>query len=227
MAKNGICVAFSTSLSTPPSKDSLDNIINSIKKTKTNVIVLYAYATELIAFLQAAIDNKISGKVWIAVGSWLPSAVFTQRDLWTILNGTIGLAKYSSNIPGFKNFLYSIHPAKYPNDIFIREFWEKVFSCKWRENNLGNVSNVTDIISCTGKEDLTKVDSSVYDTTNFRLSVSVYNAVYAVAHAIHDMLSCQGGAGPFRNGTCTNIEDFQPWQVRSKVCVELYTFILV
>ncbi|XP_056381067.1 extracellular calcium-sensing receptor-like isoform X2 [Hyla sarda] len=210
MAKNGICVAFAKTLSTPPSKESLNNIINSIQKTKTNVIVLYAYATELIAFLQAVTDNKIYGKVWIAVGSWLPSAVFTQRDLWAVLNGTIGLAKYSSYIPGFQNFLYSIYPEKYPNDIFIKEFWEQVFPCKWRENNLKDISNVT---SCTGKENLTTVDNSVYDTTNFRLSVSVYNAVYAVAHAIYDMLSCQGGKGPFRNRTCANIKDFQPWQL--------------
>ncbi|XP_071983155.1 extracellular calcium-sensing receptor-like [Engystomops pustulosus] len=207
MAKNGICVAFAKSLNTPPSKESLESIIDSILRSKPNVIVLYAYATELIAFLQAVVARKISGKVWVAVGSWLPSAVFTQKDLWAILNGTIGLAKYSSNIPGFQDFLYTIHPAKYPNDIFIREFWEQVFSCKWRMNN------VTNVTSCTGAEDLTKVDKSVYDTTNFRLSVSVYNAVYAVAHALHDMLSCQGGAAPFRNGMCANYEDFQPWQL--------------
>ncbi|XP_044158387.1 extracellular calcium-sensing receptor-like [Bufo gargarizans] len=210
MAKNRICVAFAKTLSTPPSKESLNSIISYIHKTKPNVIVLYAYATELIAFLQAVTTSGISGIVWIGVGSWVPSAVFTQRDLWATLNGTIGLAKYSSNIPGFQNFLYSIHPAKYPNDIFIREFWEQVFSCKWSENIRGNVSSVT---LCTGNEDLTKVDSSVYNTANFRLSVSVYNAVYAVAHAIHDMLTCQGGTGPFRNGSCAEFKDFLPWQL--------------
>ncbi|XP_073501408.1 extracellular calcium-sensing receptor-like [Phyllobates terribilis] len=213
MAKNGICVAFAKTLSTAPSKESLDNIITSIQKTKTNVIVLYAYATELIAFFQAIIAGKITGKVWIAVGSWLPSAVFTQKDLWAVLNGTLGLAKYSSNIPGFRDFLYSVEPAKYPNDIFIREFWEQVFPCKWKENYVGNISSATNVTWCTGKENLTKVDNSVYDTTNFRLSVSVYNAVYAVAHAIHNMLSCQGGTGPFSNGTCANVKDFQPWQL--------------
>ncbi|XP_075688643.1 extracellular calcium-sensing receptor-like [Rhinoderma darwinii] len=219
MAKNGICVAFAKTLSTPPSKESLDDIINSILKTKTNVIVLYAYATDLIAFLQTVTTNKMAGKVWVAVGSWLPSAVFTQKDLWATLNGTIGLAKYSANIPGFQDFLYSIYPAKFPNDIFIREFWEQVFTCKWRENNVGNVSVVSpNVPSCTGKEELTKVDSSVYDTTNFRLAVSVYKAVYAVAHAIDDMLSCQGGTGPFNNGTCANFEDFEPWQVPPSVC---------
>ncbi|XP_063797634.1 extracellular calcium-sensing receptor-like [Pseudophryne corroboree] len=214
MAKNGLCVAFAKTLSVPPSKDSLDGIINAMHKTKTNVIVLYAYATELIALLQEVTDNQIVGKIWIAVGSWLPSAVFTQKTLWSTLNGTIGLAKYSSNIPGFRDFLYSIYPSKYPNDIFMKEFWEHVFPCKWPKSVVGNASlygiNAT---FCTGKEELIRLGSSVYDTSNFRLAVSVYNSVYAVAHAIHNMMSCQPGKGPFFNGSCTDIENYQPWQL--------------
>ncbi|XP_075040312.1 extracellular calcium-sensing receptor-like [Mixophyes fleayi] len=214
MAKNGICVAFAKTLSVPPSKDSLENIIKAIHKTKTNVIVLYAYATELIAFLQSVTDNKIVGKIWVAVGSWLPSAVFTQSDLWSTLNGTIGLAKYSADIPGFRDFLYSIYPPMYPNDIFIKEFWENVFSCKWIDNNLGNMlSYGINTTFCNGKEELTKLDGSVYGTTNFRFAVSVYNSVYAVANAINNMMSCEPGKGPFLNGSCANIENFQPWQL--------------
>ncbi|KAM5148819.1 extracellular calcium-sensing receptor-like [Mantella aurantiaca] len=210
MAKNGICIAFAKTLSTPPTKESLDGVVSAIQKTKTNVIVLYAYATELIPFFQAITASKIVGKIWIAVGSWLPSAVFTQKELWATLNGTIGFAKYSSDIPGFGVFLKSINPAKYPNDIFIREFWEQAFGCMWKENSSTYGVNTT---FCTGKEDITKLDSSVYDTTNFRLAVSVYNAVHAVGHAIHDMLACEPGKGPFSNGSCANFRNFQPWQL--------------
>ncbi|KAM4651773.1 extracellular calcium-sensing receptor-like [Discoglossus pictus] len=209
MAKHSVCVAFSETLSTPPRKENLDRIVNIIKKSTANVIVLYAYATEIIALLQIVTVQKITGKIWLAVGSWVPSAVFSEKDLWGTLNGTVGLAKYSADIPGFRDFLYSIYPSKYPNDIFVKEFWGHVFGCNWLENKNGTASNTT----CTGKEDLMKLDSSIYDTTNFRLAVSVANAVYAVAYALHDMLSCKVGAGPFVNGTCANINDFQPWQL--------------
>ncbi|XP_053325640.1 extracellular calcium-sensing receptor-like [Spea bombifrons] len=208
MAKNRICVAFAKTLFTIPSKANLEDIVRVIKKSTANVIVLYAYATELIALLQAVTAEKILGKVWIAVGSWLPSAVFSQKDLWATLNGTIGLAKYSSDIPGFRDFLYSIHPSKYPDDIFIKEFWGHVFGCKWTEYNTSSHGPI-----CTGKEELRKLDSSVYDTRNFRLAVSVYNAMYAVAHAIHDMMFCEPGKGPFFNGTCAHIDNFHPWQL--------------
>ncbi|KAM4722811.1 extracellular calcium-sensing receptor-like [Rhinophrynus dorsalis] len=215
MAKSGICVAFAKTLSIPPSRENLELIVKIIQQSTANVIVLYAYATELIALLQLVTDQKITGKVWIAVGSWLPSAVFTQKELWTTLNGTVGLAKYSANIPGFRDFLYSIHPSKYPSDIFIKEFWGHVFACKWMENITGNesFSYTFDTTFCTGKEELVNLDTSVYDTTNFRLAVSVYNAVYAVAYAIHNMLSCVSGTGPFFNGTCATLNGFQPWQL--------------
>ncbi|XP_063284198.1 extracellular calcium-sensing receptor-like [Pelobates fuscus] len=213
MNNNGICVAFAKTLSTPPSKENLDDIVSVIRKSTANVIVLYAYATELIALLQSVTEEKIVGKVWIAVGSWIPSAVFTQNDLWATLNGTVGLAKYSSNIPGFGNFLYSVHPLNYPKDIFIKEFWAYVFACKWLSNNTVSSLYGTNATICTGNEDLTKLDSSVYDTKNFRLAVSVYNAVYAVAQAIHNMIFCESGNGPFFNGTCTDVENVQPWQL--------------
>uniref|UniRef100_A0A8C5R310 G-protein coupled receptors family 3 profile domain-containing protein n=1 Tax=Leptobrachium leishanense TaxID=445787 RepID=A0A8C5R310_9ANUR len=211
MLKNGICFAFSKTLSIPPTKDNLNDIIRAIHKSMTKVIVLYAYATELIALLQAVTAEKIVGKVWIAIGSWIPSAVFTQRELWATLNGTIGLAKYSSDIPGFGNFLRTIHPSEYPNDIFIKDFWGYVFACKWVDNSTSlSGANVT---ICTGKEELSKLDSSEYNTKNFRLAVSVYNAIYAVAHAIHNMIFCENGNGPFVNRTCADIDHFQPWQV--------------
>ncbi|KAG8436098.1 hypothetical protein GDO86_007270, partial [Hymenochirus boettgeri] len=215
MLKQGICVAFSKTLLTPPTKENLENIVNTIQKSSTNIIVLYAYATELIALFQAVAAENIRGKIWIAVGSWLPSAVFTQKELWETLKGTIGLAKYSADLPGFKNFLYTIHPSKYPKDIFIKEFWEYVFNCKWVENITGNstTSYGNNTVFCTGNEKLLSLDSSVYNTENFRLAVSAYNAVYAVANGIHNLLSCKSGSGPFINSSCANLEDFQPWQL--------------
>lgn len=49
--------------------------------------------------------------------------------------------------------------------------------------------------------------------SQLRISYNVYKAVYAIAHAINDMLACERGKGPFLEGQCPDVWSLHPIQV--------------
>ncbi|XP_026169376.1 extracellular calcium-sensing receptor-like [Mastacembelus armatus] len=67
--------------------------------------------------------------------------------------------------------------------------------------------------ACSGLESLQNVQSYFTDVSDLRFVNSVYKSVYAVAHALHNLVTCEENKGPFYNGTCADTKHIQPWQV--------------
>uniref|UniRef100_A0A8C5CFL2 G-protein coupled receptors family 3 profile domain-containing protein n=1 Tax=Gadus morhua TaxID=8049 RepID=A0A8C5CFL2_GADMO len=55
---------------------------------------------------------------------------------------------------------------------------------------------------CTGNESLRNIETEFLDLSNLRSEYNVYKAVYALAHALHDILQCVPGSGPFQGQSC-------------------------
>lgn len=93
----------------------------------------------------------------------------------------------------------------------VSQFWEDVFQCRFAPPPVGWVE--TGGALCSGQEDLNKVDSELFDVSNLRPEYNVYKAVYALAHALDDMLQCVPGRGPFSGHSCASLQSLEPWQV--------------
>ncbi|XP_069068359.1 extracellular calcium-sensing receptor-like [Pleurodeles waltl] len=214
-AQNEICIEFFETLPTQITKVSLARVIGIVQKSTAKVIVCYTYVVHITPILKEISLQGISSKMWIGVTTWFPSTVFSRRDLWETLNGTLGLAVYSAEILGFDEFFYKIHPLKDTADIFIRAFWEQVFNCKFVESfsEMKTENMTVGKALCTGTEKLQSLDSSVYEINYFRFPFSAYIAIYALAQALDDLLLCKYQDGPFANRSCADLKDFQPWQM--------------
>ncbi|OCT66451.1 hypothetical protein XELAEV_18042699mg [Xenopus laevis] len=215
--KNGGCIAFQDTLPISNSMDSIYRIIDVIKKSRTTVIVLLCTIENLVSLMEEISFQNITDKVWVGTSGWSITSDFPRIETLTTLNGSLGIATKNGNIPGFKEFLYSIHPSIFPDDPYMKTFWENAFHCVWPGNDAYNntspalLKNGT--VWCTGKERLDSIDVNIYDVYNFKYTYKVHNAVFAVAHSLHQMKNCVPGKGPFKNGSCADIYNHQPWQL--------------
>ncbi|XP_043915199.1 extracellular calcium-sensing receptor-like [Protopterus annectens] len=195
--------------------ERIKRIVEMIKHSSAKAIVIYTRLVHAIPLMEEVSVQNVTGKVWVGGSSWFMSPD-VPKTIKGPLNGSIGFMLQKGKIPDFKEFLYSFHPSKSPDDIFIKLFWETAFDCKWVSSDKQASANQTALKStahCTGNEKLQDIDSNLYDVNNFRFTYAVYNAVYAVANALHDMMSCKPGKGSFSNGSCVEMSDFKPWQL--------------
>ncbi|XP_041431002.1 extracellular calcium-sensing receptor [Xenopus laevis] len=214
---NGGYIAFQETLPIPSTMESIYSIIDVIKKSSATVIILFCTIESLVPLVEQISFLNITDKVWVGISSWSITSDFPRVDILTTLNGSLGIAPKSGKIPGFKEFLYSIHPSIFPNDPYMKTFWENAFHCVWPGNDAYNntspalLKNGT--VWCTGKERLDSIDPIIYDVYNFKYTYNLHNAVFAVAHALHQMKNCVPGKGPFKNGSCAEVLNHQSWQL--------------
>eukprot|EP00079_Xenopus_tropicalis_P029147 XP_012824324.1 PREDICTED: extracellular calcium-sensing receptor-like [Xenopus tropicalis] len=217
--KNGGCIAFQEALPIISAMESVYRITGVIKNSRAKVIILCCTMENLISLMEQISVSNITDKVWVGTSGWSITSDFPReiRENLTTLNGSLGIAPQTGKIPGLKEFLYSIHPSRFPDDPYMKTFWENAFHCIWPGNDTVNNTSPAllkeDIVWCTGEERPDSIDPNIYDVYNFKYTYKVHKAVFAVAHALHQMKNCVPGKGPFKNGSCADIYNHRPWQL--------------
>ncbi|XP_053120336.1 vomeronasal type-2 receptor 26-like [Hemicordylus capensis] len=197
-SRNGVCFAFIERI--PTFRFVLEiggmleegmKIYDTVMKSKSNVLVVYAESYSLaffgwVSFLSSYRTIKPKGKVWIGTAQVEVTAFHYQRN-WDaeIFHGAITFAIHSSEIPGFHQFVESRNPYNTQGDGFINDFWHCAFECEFQNSVLDEVYE--DI--CTGEEKLESLPGIFFERRMTGHSYSIYNAIYAMAHALHAMYS--------------------------------------
>ncbi|XP_069499279.1 extracellular calcium-sensing receptor-like [Ambystoma mexicanum] len=215
VTKMGGCIAFSEKVSIQHSKERAKYLVDLIERSTANVIVTYCHVSFMVPIFEMLAQRKVSGKVWLGATTFIITPDLFTKPAWTWLNGTMSLAFHDASIPGFKEFVHSIHPRSFPGDIFMKSFWEKAFGCKWHiVNDSWGQGDETVAKFCTGKEEVVTLDPTLFDLDNLRYTYNVYLAVYAFAHALHDLMECLPQVKQSSGKPCVSIDKLQSQQVQ-------------
>ncbi|XP_077774181.1 vomeronasal type-2 receptor 26-like [Podarcis muralis] len=195
-SQNGICTGFTERM---PIQSNILGVINFydifmnmatlLSKASVNVAIVSA-DTHMILDLQVVLNLGVTNmmpinKVWIMTAHWDFSVhpLFKKLDI-QIFHGALSFAAHSSEVQGFQHFL-QVHSSHSDGDGFIKVFWEQAFSCLFPDTGMGEESSG----SCSGREKLESLPGPFFEISMTSQSYSIYNTVYAVAHALHALYS--------------------------------------
>lgn len=219
MFERDICIDLNVLISQYLEEAEIIRIADQIQNSTAKVIVVFASGPDVEPLVKEMVRRNITDRVWLASEAWALSSLVAKPEYLDVMGGTIGFALQAGHVPGFKEFLQQVHPKKSLHNEFVREFWEETFNCYLadsvrKEDSENSSAGFRPL--CTGEEDITSVETPYLDYTHLRISYNVYVAVYAIAEALQDILTCTPGRGLFANGSCADIRKVEAWQVNEQ-----------
>ncbi|XP_070584621.1 vomeronasal type-2 receptor 26-like [Erythrolamprus reginae] len=217
---HGICIAFLEQLRPIYFNTIFDNLkwlvksFHTIVNSKANAIIVNDnYLLNLRWLLRLPemeiVSIKPKGKVWIVASKVGLASLFYQKS-WDIqdLHGALTFTAHSDEVVGFQPFLQTRNHFSAKEDGFVKNVWEQAFGCVFP--NPSENKEIGEL--CTGKEKLESLPGPFFEMKMTSHSYGIYNAVYAVAHALH-MMNLSQQHGEKLSGRKLNLQCAQPWKL--------------
>ncbi len=204
--EEGVCIEYSEAFESTSPYHEIIRIVNIIRTSTSKVIMAFMSHREIKILVDELYRQNITRLQWIGSDAWITDDSLADINGHTLLIGSIGFTVSNAQIPGLDLFLQEVNPSQFPNSIFLKDFWEHVFGCSLNPSEIRK--------ACNGSENLRDVQNTFTDLTDLRFSNNIYKAVYAVAHAINNILSCDQNKSLNYNSPCLKLVEIKPWQVR-------------
>nr|XP_034957901.1 vomeronasal type-2 receptor 26-like [Zootoca vivipara] len=235
--QNGICSAFTERIITnihfsSNIKAMLDYariLLPSFTVSKAKAVIIHGEsqaiswlggslaATKIIQQIFPQCKETLStAKVWITTAQ-IDFTIHNfheifEFDIWKF-HGAISFTIHSAELQDFPDFLNNVNPSWASGDGFINDFWEHGFGCSL-SNSTASMGRVL-YGSCTGDEILDSIHPSRFEMRMTGHSYSIYNAVYALAHALHITYSYRANLKTLAVEDRLSLQYVEPWQLHS------------
>uniref|UniRef100_A0A3B3VSQ2 Taste receptor type 1 member 1-like n=1 Tax=Poecilia latipinna TaxID=48699 RepID=A0A3B3VSQ2_9TELE len=166
-------------------------MFKQLDELNLNTIIVFSTDLDAEALVEAAVRLNVSDKVWIAGDTWSLNKRLLRLEGIENIGTVLGVAQSVLPIPGFDDFIYSTKCQMAKEQKFCNQY------C--------NCSNLI-------PDDIISMDPS--------FSFPVYSAVFAIAHALHNVLQC--GANK-----CNRDTEVQPYMVLDQLRKSNFTLLNV
>uniref|UniRef100_A0A671U8S8 G-protein coupled receptors family 3 profile domain-containing protein n=1 Tax=Sparus aurata TaxID=8175 RepID=A0A671U8S8_SPAAU len=206
--KLGVCVAFVGKILRTYSKDKILDVVEMIKKSTVRVILAFVPEGDFYPLMEEVVKQNITGIQWLGSEAWITAPRPSTPEVYQAFGGALGFVVQRMAIPNLKPFLTGINPYTDPSAVFVRDFWEFMVGCRPVSQEEKTGTEATNEI-CKGNETIMNFQDAFFNVMDLRVSYNVFKGVYAIAHALHQLLFCQP-VGEKMVRPCLNTSEIQP-----------------
>ncbi|CAH6776996.1 vomeronasal type-2 receptor 116 [Phodopus roborovskii] len=175
---------------------------NQIMMSSAKVVIIYGDKDSHLQMnlrLWQFVDIR---RVWVTTSQW--DIISSNGEfLFNSFHGTLTFSQHYSQIAGFKNFIQTVKPLNYSNIISLAKLWWIYFNCSLSSFNCKKLKK------CSGKMLLEWLSRYQFEMSMSDTSYKLYNAVYAVAHSLHELLLQQVETRSKNTGKGLEVESLQ------------------
>ncbi|XP_012891356.1 PREDICTED: vomeronasal type-2 receptor 116-like [Dipodomys ordii] len=183
MDKSRVCFAFENIITYSVLSDLSNDLLmqHQLMDLSTNVIVIYGDSKFLLSFILKFRHILITGKVWVLNSPYDDVTISKRHFLIDPFHAPLIFSHHHRSTSGFTNFILKETYSKNSRNNSLPMSWIQSVYCVLIK------SDCRDLGHCSYNATLHWLLRHIFDMTMSEESYNIYNAVYAVAHALQQV----------------------------------------
>lgn len=170
--------------------------------SSAKVVIGYIYKDSPIIYALLLCKSQDIFRIWVGVSQF--DMIMSPGDLF--LYSWLGLSFFSHQKSGFEQVIQRVHPSNYSSEFPFAKLYWTYFRCSLPSSHCKKLKN------CLTKTVFRQLFMTPLGMAMSDTCYNLDNAIYAVAHSVHEMLLQQ--VDRWSKNAGKELE-FDPWKVRN------------